>query len=198
MFSRVLWLSLLLATPVWSFAQSALERTVPLFDAARDSLRIGQGLIDEERSMLLAVMRHRHCDSTWVWHLVERSMVLRVELRAPLDTMLARNSVQLGLDPNRALYVDLSAQNAGRRIHSRISAIHAELLLLCPDAQCRQDLHAQAKALFRALSPEEWGIHSFYRVPPFALEPVLLSYVTRTETMVNTVIRSLHNSCLLH
>lgn len=197
MFARGLLLCLLVAAPSWSFAQSALEQTVFHFGAARDSLLIGQGQLEAERSMLLSEMRELDCDSTWLWHLAERSMVLRVELRASLDTLLARNTAQLALDPHAPLYMDLSAQDAGKRIHAQFITIYSELLLICPDAQCRQELEAQARTLFGGLSPESWGIHSFYRVLPFALEPVLLSYITRTETMVNTVIRSLHNSCLL-
>ena len=197
MFVRGLLLSLLVAAPAWSLAQSALEQTMIHFGAARDSLLISQGQLEAERSILLAEMRQLDCDSTWLWHLAERNMVLRVELRASLDTLLARNTAQLALDPHAPLYTDLSAQDAGKRIHAQFITIYAELLLICPDAQCRLELKAQAQTLFGGLSPEEWGIHSFYRVAPFALEPVLLNSVTRTETMVNTVIRSLHSSCVL-
>lgn len=197
MFIRWLWLILLVAAPSWSFAQPALEQTVSHFGVARDSLLIRQGRLEEERSLLLAEMRLLGCDSTWLWHLAERSMVLRVELRASLDTMLAWNTAQLDRDPNAPLYMDLSAQDAGKRIHAQFSTIYSELVLICPDPQCRQQLEAQARTLFGELSPEEWGIHSFYRVPPFALEPVLLRYVVGTETMVNTLIRSLLETCLL-
>lgn len=95
MFLRGLWLILLVAVPTWSLAQTALEQTMVHFGAARDSLLIKQGQLEEERSISLAEVRQRGCDSTWLWHLAERSMVLRVELRAPPDTMLARNSAQL-------------------------------------------------------------------------------------------------------
>lgn len=197
MFLRGFSLILLVAVPTWSLAQTALEQTIIPFGAASDSLLIDQGQLEEERSILLAEMRQAGCDSTWLWHLAERSMVLRVELRASLDTMLARNSAQLNYDPHAPLYMDLSAQDAGRRIHAEFTTIYSELILICPEPQCRQELEAVARALFGELSPEEWGIHSFYRVPPFALEPVLLRYVVGTETMVNTLIRSLRVSCIL-
>lgn len=116
MFLRGLWLILLVAVPTWSLAQTALEQTMVHFGAARDSLLIKQGQLEEERSISLAEMRQRGCDSTWLWHLAERSMVLRWS-SALHPTPCWPGTARSYTHTQAPLHMDLSAQDAGKRIH---------------------------------------------------------------------------------
>lgn len=168
---RAIAFMFLLALGATTFAQSDLERVQEQFGAARDSLLLANMRAQAQQSGLLASMRSIRCDTTAVWPLVERSMKLRITLREPLDSLLALNAMQQAKDPHKALFTDLSAMDEGVRIHGRLSLSFAELLMLCPDSECRALVGARREVLFRGEAPDAWGLRSFYAVHPFALNP---------------------------
>lgn len=176
-------------------AQTDLRRVKEQFSNARDSLLLANMRAQAEHSGLLASMRSIKCDTTAIWPLAERCMQLRIVLREPLDTLLTLNARQLATDPNKALFTDLSALDEGVRIHAHINRTLDELLLICPDAECREQVEARREQVFRNEAPDTWGLRSFYTAAPFALEPVLLKYTAGLEHAVGAVLRSLHGYC---
>lgn len=192
---RGIMIAMHLALVAKSPAQSDLERVQEQFSAARDSLLLANMRSQAEQSGLLASMRSIRCDTTAVWPLAERCMQLRITLREPLDSLLALNATHRTSNPHKALFADLSAMDEGVRIHGRLSRSFAELLLLCPDAECRALVDARRETLFRGEAPDAWGLSSFYAVLPFALEPVLLKYTTELEQAVGEVLQSLFRYC---
>lgn len=182
-----------LCTPM--HAQPALAQVQAQFGTARDSLILLDIQVQAQQSKMLASMRARRCDSTALWPLAERCMQLRIQLRAPLDSLLALNARQLAVRPDQALFMDLSVMDEGTRIHGRISSIMEELKLICPDALCREAVQQRHVAIFRDEKPDVWGLSSFYAVAPFALEPVLLSYTVHLERAVFDVLHGLQPHC---
>jgi len=81
------------------------------------------------------------------------------------------------------------------RIHDRLSRSFAELLLLCPDTECRALVEARREVLFRGEAPDAWGLQSFYAVQAIALEPVLLKYTAELEQAVGEVLHGLARYC---
>ncbi len=182
-----------LCTPV--HAQPALAQVQAHFGLARDSLILLDMLVQAQQSEILASMRAQRCDSTALWPLAERCMQLRIQLRAPFDSLLTLNARQLAERPDQALFKDLSVMDEGKRIQGRISSILEELKLICPDAVCREAVQQRHYAIFRDEKPDAWGLNSFYAVAPFALEPVLLSYTVHLERAVFDVLHGLRQHC---
>lgn len=192
---RVSVLIVLLVLVAQASAQSYSQRVQEQFGTARDSLLLANMRAQAVHSGLLASMRSKHCDTSAVWPLAERCMQLRIVLRESLDTLLSLNAKQLAADPNKALFADLSAMDEGVRIHARINRSLDELLLICPDAECRTLVDARRERLFRSEAPDAWGLRSFYSIAPFALEPVLLKYTAELEQAVGEVLHSLYSYC---
>jgi hypothetical protein len=185
----------LLALVARSPAQSSLEHAQEQFGRSRDSLLLANMRAQAVQSGLLASMRSNHCDTSTVWPLAERCMQLRITLREPLDSLMALNALQGARNPHKALFADLSAMDEGVRIHARLSRSLAELLLLCPDTECRALVEARREVLFRGEAPDAWGLRSFYALQAFALEPVLLKYTAELEQAVGEVLHGLVRYC---
>jgi len=184
-----------LAIGTKAVAQSDLQRVQEQFGNARDSLLLANMRAQAVQSGLLASMRSNNCDTSAVWPLAERCMQLRITLREPLDSLLALNALQGARNPHKALFADLSAMDEGVRIHARLSRSFAELLLLCPDTECRALVEARREVLFRGEAPDAWGLRSFYAVQAIALEPVLLKYTAELEQAVGEVLHGLFRYC---
>lgn len=184
-----------LAAPFAVRSQSASSLVERRFAQAADSLR---GVIVSTRQTqraFLQAMRSVQCDSTERWGFTERVMEVRMGTIAHIDTLLTLNERLLAEDPQARLFPAFDALDPAERMLTALDKAMAELLALCFDGSCRQNIDQRHRSLVKDRSMQDRVLNNFYNVPASALNAVLLKYTAEVEQATLVVLESHAGQC---
>lgn len=184
-----------LAAPFAVRSQSASNLVERRFAQAADSLRGVIASTQQTQRAILQAMRSVQCDSSERWGFTERVMEVRMGTIAHIDTLLTLNERLLSKDPQARLFPAFDALDPAERMLTALDKAMAELLALCFDGICRQNIDQRHRSLVKDRSMQDRVLNNFYNVPASALNAVLLKYTAEVEQATLVVLESHAGQC---